>query len=182
MFRFTLVVILKSVGAHSLPPGGGVRVGPLLRQFSDGKQLVQRQLAAQNRHSFARTPFMPSHCIQHWGIMKGTGPAILKGPVFLGRSLRRRLAMVHINCTKATIYLKMNLPHNKIQILNCVMGFFSEKTEENWFRQLTNNFLVHSNETLSRKSGHVEMNPVPHAFPTTLDQRGSDMTQRVYPS
>ena len=52
MFRFMLFVSLKSVGAHGLPPGGEVRVGHLLQQFSNGKPLLQARLAGQHEHAW----------------------------------------------------------------------------------------------------------------------------------
>ena len=41
VFRFTLVASLKSVGARGLPPGGGVRIGPLSRFFLIGNLLYR---------------------------------------------------------------------------------------------------------------------------------------------
>ena len=74
MFSLTLVVSLGAVGA---------RAGPWLQQFSDGKLFVHGRLAAQNVQAVVCTHFTPRHCIQHWGVIRGTGPAVMTGPVFL---------------------------------------------------------------------------------------------------
>ena len=60
------------------------RVGPWMRKFSDGQPLVQRQLVARPGHSLACRHFMPGQCVQHWGVVRGTGPAVMTVPVFLG--------------------------------------------------------------------------------------------------
>ena len=75
MVLLTLVVILGAVGA---------RVGPQLRQFPDGQPLAQGQLAAHNGQALDCTHFMPSRCIEHWVIVRGTGPAVAAGTMFLG--------------------------------------------------------------------------------------------------
>ena len=67
MVSLTFVVSLGTVGA---------RVGPWLRQFSDGQPLVQGQLSDQNIQALACTHFAPSRCVQHWGIVRGAGPAV----------------------------------------------------------------------------------------------------------
>ena len=59
IFRFTLVMSLKSVGDRGLPPCGGVQVGPLLQQFSDGQPLMQVRLVAWHRHALDCTYFTP---------------------------------------------------------------------------------------------------------------------------
>ena len=94
MFRFTLVVSLKAIGARGLPSGGGVRVGALLQQFSGEQPLVQVLLAARHGHAWACKNSTPGQCVQHWRIIRGKGLAVLYGTSFLGRSLRWRSAMV----------------------------------------------------------------------------------------
>ena len=75
MVFLTLVVILGAVGA---------RVGPRLRQFSDGQPLVQGRLATRHGQALACTYFTPYHCVNHWGVVRGTGLAVTAGPMFLG--------------------------------------------------------------------------------------------------
>ena len=50
-FRFTLVVILGAVWDRVLPPGGGVLVGPSLKNSSEGQTTSQSWPAAQHGHS-----------------------------------------------------------------------------------------------------------------------------------
>ena len=75
MFSLTLVVSLGAVGS---------RVEPQLRQFFDGQPLVQGRLSARNGQALACTYFTPGQFVQHWGVVRGTGPAVTAGPVFLG--------------------------------------------------------------------------------------------------
>ena len=75
IFLLTLVVILGAVGT---------RVGPRLQKFPDGQPLVQGQLANRNVQALDCMHFTPSRCIQHWGVVKGKGPEVTAGPVFLG--------------------------------------------------------------------------------------------------
>ena len=46
------------------------------------------------------------------------------------------------------------------QRLNRVIGCFNVIMVENWWRQLTYNFMVSSNDRACIKSGHVELDPV----------------------
>ena len=52
MFRFTLAMNFRSVGARGLPPGVGERVGTLLGKFYDGQPLVQAQVADRHGHDW----------------------------------------------------------------------------------------------------------------------------------
>ena len=58
--------------------------------FFDGRQLVQGRLAAWYGHSLAYTHFTPGRWVHHWGIVRGTGLTVGKGPEFLGPPCRRR--------------------------------------------------------------------------------------------
>ena len=81
MFCITLVMGLGAVGAL---------IGPRLQHFPDGQPLIQGKLAARNGHALAFTHFTPDRCVHHWGIVRGTGIAVLEGPNFLWPSRRRR--------------------------------------------------------------------------------------------
>ena len=45
---------------------------------------MQGRLADRHGHILACTHFMPGWCVQHWGVVSGTGPAVTAGPMFLG--------------------------------------------------------------------------------------------------
>ena len=79
MFSLTLVVIVGAVGAH---------IRPRLRQFPDGQPLVQGQLEARHGQALDCKHFKPGRCVQNWGVVRGTGPAVTAGPVFLGDPCR----------------------------------------------------------------------------------------------
>ena len=89
MVSLMLGVSLGAVDAH---------VGPLLRQFSDGKLLLQGRLAAWHGQVLAYTHFTPGWCVQHWGIVRGIVTVVLAVPMFIGPPLQRlcrgRLAIV----------------------------------------------------------------------------------------
>ena len=74
----TLVVSLGAVRPH---------VGPWLRQLSNGKLLVQGRLEDRNGQTLVCTHFTPGWCVHHWVIVRGTGPAVAEGPIFLGDPL-----------------------------------------------------------------------------------------------
>ena len=74
----TWVVILGAVGPC---------VGPWLRKLSDGKPLVQGKLAARNGQALACTHFTPTRYVQHWVVVRGAGPAVAAGLMFLGGPL-----------------------------------------------------------------------------------------------
>ena len=67
MFWLTLVVGIGAVGA---------RVGPWLRQLSDGQPLIQGQLAARHEYALYFTEFMPGWYVHHWVIVMVTVPFI----------------------------------------------------------------------------------------------------------
>ena len=90
--------VLAHVGRETWCSRG--RLGPRLWKFSDGKPLVQGQLEDWHGQALAFTHFTPGICVHHWGIVRGTGPEVEVGPVFLGtphrRRHRQRLSIVRI--------------------------------------------------------------------------------------
>ena len=75
MVLLMLVVSLDEVRPH---------VEPWLRKLSGGQPLIQGRLTAQHGKVLACMHFMPGRCIQNWDVVKGTGPAVTVGPMFLG--------------------------------------------------------------------------------------------------
>ena len=71
MVWLTLVVRLGALGA---------RVDPQLWKFYYGQPLVQGRLAAWHGQALACTHFTPGRCVQLWGIVRGTDPAVTAGP------------------------------------------------------------------------------------------------------
>ena len=75
------------------------RVGPWLRQLSDGQPLVQGRFAAQHGQALACTHFTHIWCVQHWGVVRIIGLVVTAGPMFLGAPWwflsRRRLAILY---------------------------------------------------------------------------------------
>ena len=69
--------------------------------ISDGQPLVQGQFGARYRHELACTHFTPGQCVQHWVIVRVTGPVFAEGPLFLGAHFRwcckQRSAIVRVN-------------------------------------------------------------------------------------
>ena len=74
------VTLVMSVGVV------GPRVGTWLKQLSDGKPLVQDQLANRNGQALACTHFTTGQCVHNCGVIRGTGPEVTTGPMFLGTS------------------------------------------------------------------------------------------------
>ena len=80
MLSLTLVVTLGVVGA---------RLGPQFWQFYNGQPLVQGRFLDRHGYTLACTHLMPGRCVQNLGVLGGTGPAVMTGPVFLGVPHRR---------------------------------------------------------------------------------------------
>ena len=92
-FQFKLVVILGAWAPSPPFPGGRVRVGTLFRKSINEQTSVQDRLAALNEHAWTQTKFIPNQCVKQWSIARGKGP-VPEGPILLGRSWRRRYAIV----------------------------------------------------------------------------------------
>ena len=77
----SLMVLLKLVVSIGTV---GFRVRPWLRKLSDGQPLVQVQLAVRHVQALAFTHLTLVRCVQHWGVMRNTGLAVMAVPIFLG--------------------------------------------------------------------------------------------------
>ena len=72
----------------------GVRVGPLLRNFSKLQPSIQARLVALKRHDYwDQIHFILGRCVHHWRITRVKYP-VLEVPVFSGRYRRLCSAML----------------------------------------------------------------------------------------
>ena len=86
-------MILREVGACSLLPGRGLQVGTLLRHSSEAHPAIQARPAALHGYACFKIHSTSDQCMQHWRITRHLGQ-VPEGPIFMGRSQRRRPAMV----------------------------------------------------------------------------------------